>query len=347
MKKLLATTVIVSALFGSVSTEVHAAAHGNPCAAQAVQPVKIPDIKSAAVIKQMKAGNYQYKGIKVGSNISQVTKSLGTATKESEMRFVLGKLNVRYYGPMTVISYSKDRYSSDTNTKVGELNFRLPMTSAIYKQDLVKLLGKSVKVDATGMQERAETYGHLGLFYKKDAKGWRLTDFSIGNPDEDMNGSKKNERPGKLKSGQLKTLTASELKAMRQGKLKYYGTELGMIPAAVDKKIGQSPMEEYKRSNTRETLVQSYKDFYDLTFNYRAPQCDGKLNLQSMTFNYGSKNKTLASIEKAVGKPDSSQKGTDSFDGKKFATVKNTYGHLTVKAEQEKKTWIVTEIQYK
>lgn len=346
MKKIIASTVLVSSLFGTLPHESHAVANEKSCTAPSYGQVKPFDFKQPAVMSQLKKGTFQYHGLKLGDSMKKVEQVLGQSPVERIAQQPLGIISENVYGPMSFYGFSKHRDDDKSKQIFDGATYKLPKNVVIYKQD-IKGLGKADETEQRDNKERTEKYGHLTLHYNKSAKGWQVEDVTYDDEKYETYNMHATSHLTKINKEPMKKLSAKQLKDAKAGKLSYYDIQKGMTPAVVKKKIGDSLQTDYVRTNSKEKLTQYYKDFYAVQLEYKA-ECHQQLLLNRMKLDYTFFGVKISDVEKTLGRPDQSVKTYETFDGERIDKIKNTYGHLKVTAEKGKKdkNYIVMSVIY-
>ncbi|RAI79081.1 hypothetical protein BFS35_012755 [Macrococcoides goetzii] len=111
-----------------------------------------------------------------------------------------------------------------------------------------------------------------------------------------------------------------------------------MTPEAAKKAVGGANETSTTRIGKDYLMTQTYGKDDFLSVDYRSNDCGKTYKISNFMVDYDFAKQSLTDIEKVVGKPDRSEKGSyveeeNGVKGKRIPTVMNEYGNVVKKAK--------------
>lgn len=347
MKKIIASALVLSTLIGGGHT---AEAKSQPtCKIEKSVDHKFPNIKNQKTIDGLKHLTYKYKGVGIGTTYAEVLKKLGAPETISYSTSEVGKEVTAQFGSVMISAINQTGKGGYNQAKVYGINFTNQGDVRTTRDDIKAMLGKPTDT----IKEKyslLEIYNHFSISYKMINKDSEIIEMEMIDMSK-VNLKHKEKITSRIKDQKPHKFTAKELLAIRDGKYNFYGLKLWMTPEAAKKVVGGANQTSTLRIGKDYAMTQLYGKDDFLSVDYRSNDCGKTYKISNFMVDYDFAKQTLADIEKIVGKPDTSEKGSyveemDGVKGKKIPTVMNEYGHLTLNAEKIDGKWNVVDIQY-
>ncbi|MFC6292315.1 hypothetical protein BHU61_00150 [Macrococcus epidermidis] len=347
MKKIIASALVLSTLIGGG----HAAeAKSQPtCKIEKSVDHKFPNIKNQKTIDALKHLTYKYKGVGIGTTYAEVLKKLGAPETISYSSSEAGKEVTAQFGSVMISAINQTGKGGYNQAKVYSLEFINQGDQRTTRDDIKAMLGKPTDT----MKEKyslLEVYNDFSISYKIINKRSEIIEMAMTDLSR-INSKYKENNTSRIKNQKPHKFTAKELLAIRDGKYNFYGLKLWMTPEAAKKAVGGANETSTTRIGKDYLMTQTYGKDDFLSVDYRSNDCGKTYKISNFMVDYDFAKQSLTDIEKVVGKPDRSEKGSyveeeNGVKGKRIPTVMNEYGHLALNAEKINGKWNVLDIQY-
>ncbi|WP_313020049.1 hypothetical protein [Macrococcoides bohemicum] len=346
MKKLLAATLIISALLPTTSAK----AAVNQCEI----PGKYYDSKpvdSAQDLKALQNGTYQARGVKLNQSYKYVKSKLGQPETLEIEKDKEGTMIYAGYGDYEFGFYSPKRYITRDSLKLISIEMYLNDKARMLRRDIIATLGEPTGKFHDEDYALEESFNYLHAKYSEISKGYLAESVAMYHPKYDNHSRvfyKGNFRKNHLKNVAEKLPTITELKAMKNGKYSYKGIKPGMLSTDVYKKVGASNTESFFIDEEGMTLNQTYGVNDWMMLSYDSEKCDGKYKLYNISFAYEQKKLSEKRIKSLFGKPDDTY-GIDTYENEQGKVVKEKtvdYDNLSLTYEKTGKDYFVAVVSY-